>query len=363
MNQHPDLPVTMAGVQLTGHGGPEKLVFRTDIPVPQPGPDQVLVQVLAAGINNTDINTRIGWYAPDVTGSTDAAGPVDDDAKGGWSGALNFPLIQGGDLCGRIVAVGANVSGFSVGQRVTTPLCQPRPSPENPVGMICLGSEYDGAFAQYCCLEARDVYDVSASPLSDVEIATIPCAYGTAEALLTRANVQASQRVLITGASGGVGMAAVELAALRNAHVTGITSPAKAQAVRRAGATATLDRDGPVPKDHYDVVIDVVGGGNWPALISGLKPGGTYAVAGAIAGPMVTMDLRQIYLKDLTLHGSTYQPAAVFERLVDLINQGKLRPLVSQTYPLQDIATAQAQFQTKALAGKLVLIPKGPAHG
>lgn len=352
MNQ----PTNMKGVYLTQHGGPKALVWREDIPVPAPGPGQVLVQVLAAGVNNTDINTRIGWYSSDVTGATD---DVDQDVDaGGHAGALHFPRIQGGDLCGRIVAVGEDVD-FAIGARITSPINLPRPTPDNPHGYIALGSELDGAFSEYCLVEASDIYDVSRSPLTDVEIAAIPCAFGTAENLLTRAGVSKGQSVLITGASGGVGLAAVQLAKLRGAEVTGITSAGKVDAVKDAGASHILLRGSDPAVATYDVVIDVVGGDIWPALIRALKPGGHYAVSGAIAGPMVTADLREIYLPDITIHGCTYQPPKVFAHLVELINQGRIKPLISGTYPLQDIAKAQDDFMSKTFPGKLVLIPPG----
>ncbi len=348
------VPRVMQGVYLTRHGGPEALEWRADIPVPQPGPGQVLVRVAAAGVNNTDINTRVGWYSSDVTGATDA---VDQDVDaGGWGGALHFPRIQGGDLCGIVEKAGPEV-GFTQGQRVTCPINLPRPRPGNPTGFIALGSEIDGAFAQYCLVEASDLYDVSASPLSDAEIAAIPCAFGTAENLLTRAGVTTGHKVLITGASGGVGLAAVQLARLRGATVWGVTSPAKADVVKGQGATDTFDRNAPLPKDMFDVVIDVVGGPAWPGLILSLKPGGHYAVSGAIAGPIVQADLRDIYLRDITIHGCTHQAFEVFGRLVELMNAGRIRPLISKTYPLRDIAKAQEDFQSKAFAGKLVLIP------
>ncbi|CAD0186114.1 Crotonyl-CoA reductase [Ruegeria sp. THAF57] len=348
------VPNVMQGVYLTRHGGPEALEWRADIPVPQPGPGQVLVRVAAAGVNNTDINTRVGWYSSDVTGATDA---VDQEVDaGGWGGALHFPRIQGGDLCG-IVEQAAPGTGFQLGQRVTCPINLPRPRPGNPTGFIALGSEIDGAFAQYCLVEASDLYDVSASPLSDAEIAAIPCAFGTAENLLTRADVTAGHKVLITGASGGVGLAAVQLAQLRGATVWGVTSPSKAEVVKDQGAIDTFDRGAPLPKDMFDVAIDVVGGPAWPDLILSLKPGGQYAVSGAIAGPIVQADLRDIYLRDITIHGCTHQAFEVFGRLVELMNAGRVKPLISKTYPLRDIAKAQADFQSKAFAGKLVLIP------
>ncbi|MDA7966467.1 zinc-binding dehydrogenase [Ruegeria sp.] len=347
-------PEYMSGVYLTGHGGPEALEWRDDIPVPTPGPGQVLVRVAAAGVNNTDINTRVGWYAPEVTGATDA---VDQDVEaGGWGGALQFPRIQGGDLCGYVEVAGPE-TGFTSGQRVTCPINLPRPRPGHPSGFIALGSEIDGAFAQYCLVEARDIYDVSASPLSDAEIAAIPCAFGTAENLLTRAGVTAGQNVLITGASGGVGLAAVQLAALRGATVWGVTSAVKAEVVKGQGAIDTFDRAAPLPQDRFDVVIDVVGGPAWPDLILALKPGGHYAVSGAIAGPMVQADLRDIYLRDITIHGCTHQAFDVFGRLVGMMNAGRIKPLISKTYPLKDIARAQEDFQSKTLPGKLVLIP------
>lgn len=355
-----DIPKTMSGVVLTGHGGPECLVWRDDLPVPAPKADEVLVQVLAAGMNNTDINTRLGWYSDDVKGATEESITVDETASGGWGGALTFPRIQGGDVCGRVVAVGAGVEPSWIGKRVTAPLVLARPTNENPVGMECIGSERDGGFAQYCCLPLQDIKDVSQSPLTDIEIAAIPCAYGTAEALLDRAQVGSGKSVLITGASGGVGMAAVELATLRGAKVTAMTSTAKAEAVRNAGALDTIDRDQTPPEASFDCVVDVVGGAAWGALINALKPGGHYAVAGAIAGPIVEMDLRKTYLKDLTLSGSTFQPPAGFERLAQLINAGTLKPLVSKTYPLHEIHTAQEDFQSKRFAGKLVLIPPPP---
>jgi len=348
------MPKHMSGVYLTRHGGPEVLEWREDIPVLAPGPGQVLVRVAAAGVNNTDINTRVGWYSSEVTAATDA---VDQDVDaGGWGGALHFPRIQGADLCGIVEVAGAE-PGFARGQRVTCPINLPRPRPGQPSGFIALGSEIDGAFAQYCLVEAADLYDVSASPLSDVEIAAIPCAFGTAENLLTRAGVTAGQKVLITGASGGVGLAAVQLAALRGAAVWGVTSPAKAEVVRAQGAQDTFARDTTLPADMFDVVIDVVGGPAWSNLILALKPGGHYAVSGAIAGPIVQADLRDIYLRDITIHGCTHQAVEVFGRLVELINAGRIKPLISKTYRLKDISVAQEDFQSKAFPGKLVLIP------
>ncbi len=337
------VPQTMTGVQLVAHGGPEALVWRDDLPVPRPGPGEVLVRVLAAGVNMTDINTRVGWYGA--------------DEASGWAGALRFPRIQGSDLCGRVVALGEGVASPAIGARVICPTNQAEPTAGNPLNFVAIGSEYDGAFAQYCVVPARHLHDVSASPLSDVEIGAMPCAYGTAHNLLTRARLAVGERVLVTGASGGVGLAAVQLAGLRGAEVTGQCSLGKAEVVRKAGA-AVMGRE-TTPKAHsFDVVIDVVGGSGWQDRLAALRPGGRYATAGAVAGPMVQGDLRTVYLNDLTLYGATHQPREVFAGLVTIINTARIRPVVSQTYPLRDIARAQADLAAGRYPGKLVLIPK-----
>jgi len=350
------VPDLMKGVQLIGHGGPEQLIWNEAIPVPQPGPNEVLVKVLAAGVNNTDINTRIGWYSKDVTDATDAAQDVEIEG-GGWGGALGFPRIQGSDLCGRVVALGANTTGIETGARVTCPTNQPIPTEQEPTKFEAIGSEYDGAFAEYCVVPAMQIYDVSASPLMDEEIGAMPCAYGTAFNLLSRSKVGPGDQVLVTGASGGVGLATVQLAKYLGARVTAMASAAKAAAVRNAGADEVLNREDTPDETSVSVVVDIVGGDNYPALLEALKPGGRYATSGAIAGPIVKTDLRTIYLKDLTVFGCSYTPKEVFSGLVDIINKGAVRPLVSKTYPLQEIAKAQVDFSSKRFPGKLVLIP------
>jgi len=241
--------------------------------------------------------------------------------------------------------------------RVTCAINQPEPTADRPVAFRVIGSDYDGAFAEFCAVPARHLFDVTAAPLTDVEIAAMPCAFGTAAGLLARAGVGRGDRVLVTGASGGVGLAAVQLAALDGAEVTGVAAPAKHGAVLEAGAAALLTRDDVPAPGSFHAVIDVVGGPGWPALIDALRPGGRYAVAGAIAGPMVEADLRTIYLNDLSILGATFQPRAVFARLVARMLDGSVRPLVSKTYPLAEIAAAQADFEAKRYPGKLVLIP------
>ena len=346
------LPATMCAVQLLRHGGPEVLQWCDDLLLPVPADDEALIRISAAGVNNTDIATRVGWYAPESKGATGEGQAFDD---GSWSGAMRFPRIQGAEFCGRIVALGSDAQGWAIGQRVICPTNMPEPTEYAPTAYRALGSDRDGAFAQFCAVPVRHLHDVSVSPLSDVEIAAMPCAYGTAENLLARAGVRDGDAVLVTGASGGVGLAAVQLATLRGARVTGQCGADKAEAVLAAGASETIDRDAVPQARHFDKVIDIVGGPQWPARIAALKAGGAYAVAGAIAGPIVEADLRVLYLNDITLHGCTYQPREVFAGLVEHINAGRARPLVSKTYALHAIGEAQAEFLTKRHAGKIVL--------
>ncbi len=358
------IPETMHAVQLTGHGGIEMLDYRTDVPVPQPNAGEVLIRVAAAGVNNTDINTRIGWYSKAVTDDTNTGGAsgfdtVDDD-DASWSGTpLTFPRIQGADVCGHIAAVGDGVDPARIGERVIVRNMLRSYVDYRPYECWTIGSECDGGFAQFTVAPARETHAVNCD-WEDVELAAIPCAYSTAENMLHRAGLGA-ETVLITGASGGVGSAAVQLAKRRGAHVIALCSASKAEAVRALGADRILDRDADLVAElgagSIDVVVDLVAGPKWPSLLDVLRRGGRYATAGAIAGPICEIDVRTLYLKDLTLFGCTFQEDIVFENLVKYIEAGEIRPVVAKTYPLSDIATAQEEFLAKAHTGQLVLLP------
>jgi NADPH:quinone reductase-like Zn-dependent oxidoreductase len=159
--------------------------------------------------------------------------------------------------------------------------------------------------------------------------------------------------VLITGASGGVGSAAIQLAKRRGAHVTAVTTAAKAEALRELGADETIDRDAVIPTTAFDVILDLVGGPQFPGLIEGLRDRGRYVTSGAIAGPIVELDLRTLYLRDLTLLGSTYQPASVFEDLIGYIEADELQPVMAAVYPLSELRSAQDAFLRKSHIGKI----------
>ena len=343
-------PRTMKGVILTGHGGPEMLEWREDLAVPESGPGDVLIRVGAAGVNNTDINTRVAWYSK---GDGDA-----DDAS--WSGTpLTFPRIQGADVCGTIVAVGEGVAENRIGERVLVEPCIREMHGKPLDHPWYIGSEFDGGFAQYTRIGSRYAHAIQC-PLTDVELASFPCSYSTAENMLTRAGLKSGETILVTGASGGVGSAAIQLARARGATVAAVTSPSKASSLRDLGAETILDRSADFAAElganSVDVVVDLVAGPKWPSLLNVLRPGGRYAVAGAIGGPIVELDVRTLYLKDLSFFGCTVLEPQVFSNLVGRIERGEIKPLVAETYPLKDIGEAQIAFSEKGYTGKIVLV-------
>jgi NADPH:quinone reductase-like Zn-dependent oxidoreductase len=363
MMQH--IPRAMKAVQLVGHGGYEQLVFRDDVPVPVPAPGEVLIRVGAAAVNNTDINTRIGWYSRSVRAGTNAdedAGDTTGRANdSGWTGGgLRFPRIQGADACGRIVAVGAGVNPDRIGARVLVEPVFHTPGAAHRFAATYFGSERDGAFAQYTAAPSVHAVKIE-SALDDVELASFPCSYSAAENMLARLGLGGGETVLVTGASGGVGSAAVQLARRRGARVIGIAAAEKASAIEALGAACVLPRDADLVArlgpESVDAVVDSVGGKALPALLEVLRRGGRYAAAGAIAGPVVPLDLRTLYLKDLTLFGCTVLAPGVFANLVAYVERAEIRPLVAAVYPLEAIKAAQQEFLAKRHTGKIVLVP------
>lgn len=357
---------TMKAVVTMGNGGYEMLEYK-DVPIPKIDAGEVLVKVLAAGVNNTEINTRLGWYSEKVTTSTENLTQTGDQLKdaatkgdGGWNEATPFPFIQGTDCCGEVVEAKDEKDKHLIGKRVLIRACirnKGWDSPEN----IWMASDFDGAFAQYVKIEATEVFPINCN-WTDAELGGIPCSYGTSENMVNRAGVKTGDRVLVAGASGGVGSAVVQLAKRRGAYVIAIAEgEAKVDQVKSYGADEvicygkqTLEYLG---EKSVDVVVDNVAGPNFPQMMKVLKRGGKFVSSGAIAGPIVELDMRDFYLKDITLIGCTGWDEPVFPNLISAIEKGEIKPAVAKTFPLENIVEAQKEFGLKKHVGKFVLIP------
>ncbi|WP_299690489.1 alcohol dehydrogenase family protein [uncultured Tateyamaria sp.] len=362
------LPTTMNAFVLHEHGGMDAIRFHEDWPMPKMGADDVLIRVGACGLNNTDVNTRSGWYSKAVTDATTGGGYDEVDGEDpSWGGApIRFPRIQGADAVGTVVGLGSNADPGLMGKRVMLDCWQRDWSdPDNHDKTGYFGSERDGGFAQFATADRHNVMAVN-SDLSDAELATFSCSYTTAEGMLNRAQVGAEDVVLVTGASGGVGSALIQLAKRRGATVVGLASEAKHAQMSDLGADALLPRapeqlakalKAAIGRDTVTVVADIVGGPYFGAVVDVLARGGRYTCSGAIAGPLVELDLRTFYLRDLTFTGSTVVPPQVFRDLVGYIEAGEIKPLLAATYPLSDLRAAQQAFIDKAHVGNIAVIP------
>ena len=356
------MPATMKAMVTLGHGGMDQMVLHADWPRPDPAPGEVLIKVGACGLNNTDVNTRSGWYSKAVTERTTGDGfDVEEQDDPSWGGApITFPRIQGADICGEIVAVGDGVEPARIGARVITDnwIRDPEePANRNKVGY--LGSERDGGFAEYATVPSRNALTIR-SEMTSPELATFSCSYSTALGMLQRARAEVSDTILVTGASGGVGGALVQLAKIRGARVVAMASEAKHAEVSALGADRVLPREpgdlrSALGDETVSVVADIVGGPAWPALMDILERGGRYTCSGAIAGPIVEFDLRTFYLNDLTFTGSTVIDEDVMPELVRLIEAGKVKPNLAASWPLEELHAAQAAFIAKKHVGNIVV--------
>lgn len=352
------IPERMKAVLLTGYGDLDKLVYVEDYRVPEIRAGEVLIEVSACGMNNTDV-----WVRQAAYGTED-----DPGAKSSWRrgrNTLRFPRIQGCDTVGRIVALGEGVPSERLGVRVLVDFSIYNADNDYLGDIDYMGHGRDGGYAEYMALPAENAHAVR-SPMSDVELATFCCAYLTGEQLLDRARVEAGERVLITGASGGVGSGLIQLCRARGAVPYAIAGAGKEKAVQEIGAEAVVTRgDGDLLADlmeatggeSFDVAVDLVGGPLFSLCLKALRPEGRYATAGAIGGPVVQLDLRTLYLKQLEIHGSSQGTRGVFRRLVRYIEEGKVRALLAGSYRLSDFHRAQRDFMSKRFIGKLVVVP------
>ncbi|MGD1803967.1 alcohol dehydrogenase family protein [Dapis sp. BLCC M126] len=349
----------MNAVVLTGHGGPEKLVY-TQVPKPKVQKGQVLIEVGACSVNNADLNIRTGWYAADSGFQEILQDTKSNDEKTAtWNQTgVKFPLIQGSDIVGEVVEIGEDVNPEILKQRV---IVDPWIRAEKLADYQYIGSEFDGGFAEYAVVPTTNIYPIN-SPLSDVELSTLPCSYATAENMLTKGRVSAEDIVLIMGASGGVGTAAIQLCKIRGAKVIAIVGANKEYLAQELGADYVYRRDEQLITnlENYRVTVslDTVGGEYFNLMFKSLCIGGRYVSCGAIGGPITSLDLRDLIYKDTEMIGATRLDPGVFEQLMGYVEKGLLKPPVAKVFPLSEIKEAQKFFQSKDFFGKVVITPK-----
>jgi NADPH:quinone reductase-like Zn-dependent oxidoreductase len=343
----------MAAMLLTRHGGLDAYTFATDVPVPVPRDGEVLVAVEACAVNNTDINVRADWYR----GGIDADGFV-------------LPRIQGADVAGRIAEAGCGVDPARIGERV---ICDPRePVHRNDrLGRSSrlLGFDRDGGFAEYVVVPAVNAWRVGETA-DAAELAAYPVAYSTALEMLIRAELRPGDTVLVTGASGGVGAAVVQLAKAMGLRVVAIAGTTKVDGVRALGADVVVARDGAAGPGataaatraalagaglEITAIADVVGGEQLAELIGLIGAGGRCVTAGAIGGAIAPLDLRRLIYSDIDLRGVSRAEPRTFGALVELVEAGAIRAPVAATYPLHELPQAQERFLRHEHIGKIVV--------
>ncbi|WP_043510925.1 zinc-binding dehydrogenase [Halomonas sp. BC04] len=361
----------MAAMLLTGHGDIDKLVYRDDVATPKPGPGEVLVRVTATAKNNTDRKAREGLYP------TKDKGEVTSFAMGGEP-TLTFPRIQGADVAGRVAAVGEGVDPQRIGQRGLLDF-NLYPDARRNLNLMpdYYGHGADGGFAEYVAVPSDQFHHVSNAELADAELASLGmCSYQTAYHMMTSANVAAGERVLVSGASGGVGTALIQLCRIVGATPYAVSQPDKKDALLAMGAEAVIDRgDLPTFVDRVleatdgapiDAVMDLVGGEMTDrfidTMIVDMKRRSTYprlSIAGASGGNLSEIMWTRIYLYQVQIFGVSHGTREEAEQLIEWIRQGQLKPVLHAAFRLSDLHRAETYFVNRGsnYLGKIVIVP------
>lgn len=366
-----NVPTTMSAMLLTGHGGIDKLVYRRDVPTPSPAAGEVLVQVTATAKNNTDRKAREGLYP------TKDKSDVTSFQIGG-SPTLTFPRIQGADVVGRVVAVGDGVDAERIGQRGLLDF-NLYPDDRRDINLTpdYYGHGADGGFAEYIAVPADQFHTVETPELADAELAAMGmCSYQTALHMLNAAGVTAGERVLVTGASGGVGTALIQLCRIMGAIPYALSTPDKAEALVALGAEAVLDRS--AMQDFtdqvrtltdgrpIDAVMDLVGGEMTDrfidCMIFGMQRRDSYprlSIAGASAGNISEILWTRIYLYQVQIFGVSHGTRDEAEQLVAWIRSGQLKPVLHAAFKLSELHDAERYFVDRGsnFLGKIVIVP------
>ena len=338
----------MKALVLREHGGLEKLRLEHDFPDPQIGEGDVLVRVRAASLNYHDIFTRRGMPGIKVP----------------------LPAIIGLDLAGEIIAIGPGVSGWKVGDRVVV-------DPPNRVEGGLMGETIHGGLAELCRVRAHQLIAIP-DDVSFEDAAALPCAYGTALRMIeTIGAIQRGEKVLVLGASGGVGVCSVMLAKLAGAEVIACAStPEKLRRLREIGADHVINyveedfmracqakfgrarirgRDGEA--GGVDVVVNFTGGDTWTKSLRCLRRGGRQLTCGATAGFSPPEDIRYIWTFELQIRGANGWMREDVHRLLDLTRSGKLKVLIDRVYSLDEARDAVQALEARNFFGKLVIRP------
>jgi alcohol dehydrogenase len=323
------------------------MAFDPAFPDPLIGDGDVLLRVRAASLNYHDVFTRRGMPGIKVP----------------------MPLIMGLDVAGEIIAVGPGVEGWAIGERVLV-------DPINRVEGGLMGETVHGGLAELCRARAHQLVRLP-DDVSFVDAAALPVAYGTAHRMLiSKGNVREGDRVMILGASGGVGVCCVQLAKQAGAEVVvGASSAAKLDRLKALGADHLInyaDRDfvqevyalygkparrGASAGNGLDVVVNFTGGDTWVKSMRCLKVGGRLLTCGATAGYDPKEDIRFIWTFELEIRGSNGWQRSDIAALLELVRQRKLDTLVERTYPLAQAAEALRVIEDREVFGKIVVVP------
>src|SRR5271169_5037823 len=326
----------MKAVVLHEHGA-GGLRYETDFPDPVPGAGDVVLRVRATSLNYHDVFTRRGM--PGIR--------------------IAMPAIMGLDVAGEIAAIGPGVTGWKLGERVVG-------DPINRVEGGLTGETVHGGLAEYCRLRAHQLVRIP-DGVSFEQAAALPCAYGTARRMMhTNGHIAAGEKVLILGASGGVGVCCVQLAKAAGATVIAATgSEDKAARLRALGADHTINyaehdfvqevyalcgkpaRRGAGSDNGVDVVVNYTGGDTWTKSLRVLRVGGRLLTCGATAGYDPPEDIRFIWTFELKVLGSNGWAREDIIALLELVQQGKLQALVDETYPLERAAEALQRIEDR----------------